>query len=75
LKVSFGKQRNGSQTQAKGYRMMVMRAASLQLMAFLSHVGFDGNAASIHMISLDLEIGLGTVEQYYQQCLVAIHSW
>jgi hypothetical protein len=33
----------------------------VQLMAFLSCVGFSGNAAGIHMISLDLEIGRGTV--------------
>jgi hypothetical protein len=43
----------------------------LQLMAFLFHVGFSGNAAGVHMISLDLEIALGTAEQYYQRCLTA----
>jgi hypothetical protein len=47
----------------------------VQLMAFLSRVGFSGNAAGIHMISLDLEIGRGTVQQYYIRCLEAIHSW
>jgi hypothetical protein len=75
FQLLVGRLKDAPQFQPPCRRTKPQLPIEVQLMAFLSRVGFYGNAAGTHMISLDLEIGRGTVEQYYKRCLEAIHSW